>query len=547
MKKLLSFLVISMFLLPSSMIFSKNIQHYNYVIITIDDLQNAVNKFKQWKESMGYNVKIVTISWIESNYNGKDIQEKIRNFLIDKYEQWGIDYVLIVGSRDKIPMRDCYPDPFNHKDHGTDHIISTDYYYADLNGNWDADKDGYYGEYLQDKPDFYPEVYVGRIPSDDAEKVESICQHIINFEKSNETWKKSVLLLAPVLFYENYTNQWGKWHRSDGATLMEECWNDIFKPNGFTAIKMYEKEGIRPSTYACDYKLNHSNVLAEWKKHGIINLVGHSSFLSVYRCVWASDDGDKIPEDNELKFYLFIGHVDAPKLSMDKPPIVFSGGCDQLYRSRNMGRIFMEDGAACAFIGATGMSWYNVSRAWNSEKDGGGLSIDYYFFHYLINENQKIGNALYNAKVYYYNHFGFPITFIEWSDRVLRFYVNLYAFNLYGDPSLGINTKITDSNPPTINIEKPKNYLYVSNKEILPTPFPIIIGGITIDANAIDENGIKKVEFYVDNHLKESMESKPYSWMWNEFVIGMHKIKVVCYDNADNIAGDEEKVLIFNI
>ena len=77
MKKLLSFLVISMFLLPSSMVFSKNIQHYNYVIITIDDLQNAVNKFKQWKESMGYNVKIVTISWIESNYNGKDIQEKI--------------------------------------------------------------------------------------------------------------------------------------------------------------------------------------------------------------------------------------------------------------------------------------------------------------------------------------------------------------------------------------------------------------------------------------------------------------------------------------
>ena len=205
---------------------SKNLQNYDYVMITTDDLANALNNFTQWKESMGYNVKVVTTSWIESNYEGKDIQEKIRNFLMEKYKEWGINYVLIAGSRDKIPMRECYLNPANHKDEYS--IIETDYYYTDLNGNWDTDNDGYYGEIMQDKPDFYPEVYVGRIPSDDADKMASICQHIINFEKNNGTWKKNVLIAGAMLYYDKYTDDWGEWHRIDGATLMEKCWNDIF-------------------------------------------------------------------------------------------------------------------------------------------------------------------------------------------------------------------------------------------------------------------------------------------------------------------------------
>lgn len=537
MKKLLVVLAVGIFVLSfNDMAFSKITQNFDYVIITTDELVDAFANFTEWKESLGYNVKIVTISWIESNYNGKDIQEKIRNFLIDKYEEWGIDYVLIAGSRNKIPMRECYLNPYNHEDKYS--IIETDYYYADLTGDWDADGDGYFGEIMQDKPDFYPEIYVGRIPSNDVNKMENICQHIINFEKSNETWKKNVMLLGAILYYDKYKDNWGEWHQVDGATLMEKCWNDIFKPNGFTAIRMYEKEGIAPSIYKCDYPLNSSNVLSEWKKHGIINMIGHSSSNAVYRCIWSRDDGDEIPEINEISFLSFIKSSDANELAISTPPIVFSGGCSQLERYHNIGRTFMEEGGASAFIGATATAWNNITLKWNDERDGGALSINYYFFYYLVNKEQKIGNALYNSKVYYYNHFGFKVNPKDYT--IPWFYANIYTYNIYGDPSIGLSNEKVDANPPQISIQQPENGIYIFGNKILPFPIPLIIGNVNIKAVAFDESGIEKVEFYLDNSLKASIENEPYEW--KHHAVGFHKIKAVAIDSNGNRGGDEIKV-----
>ena len=288
MRKLIFILFIGIFLLSfDNIVFSKDTQNFDYVIITTDELVDSLSNFTEWKQSLGYNVKIVTISWIESNYNGKDIQEKIRNFLIDKYEEWGIDYVLIAGSRDKIPMRKCYLNPSNHEDKYS--IIETDYYYADLTGNWDADRDGYFGEIMQDKPDFYPEIYVGRIPSDDANKIRNICQHIINFEKSNKTWKKDVLLLGAIIFYENYSSPWGLSNKKVDANppqiTIQQPENGIYIFGnkifpflfplliGKTDIKAiaWDENGIERVEFYMDNSLRASieNEPYEWKYHAI--------------------------------------------------------------------------------------------------------------------------------------------------------------------------------------------------------------------------------------------------------------------------------------
>ncbi|HEC76133.1 MAG TPA: hypothetical protein ENI33_02595 [Thermoplasmatales archaeon] len=537
MKMVSAFLVVCIFVLSyNGIVFSKNMQNYDYVIITTDDLQNSLINFTQWKETMGYNVKTVTTSWIESNYKGNDIQEKIRNFLIDKYEEWGINYVLIAGSRNKIPMRECYPLRDYHEN---DYMVPTDYYYADLTGDWDGDGDSYFGEITQDKPDFYPEVYVGRMPSDDTDKMKSMCERIINFEKNNGAWKKNVLLLGAIIFYENQSQAGYKLHRSDGATLMEECRKDIFEPNGLLCTTMYEKKGIRPSIYEYDYPLNHSNVLSEWKKgYGIVNMLGHASNVQIDRLVWDHDDGNNIPEyPGELKYIPFLRGSDSDDLSIEKPPIVYTSGCYQLWTSRNIGRVFMEDGAAVAFIGSTAGSWYNISLIWNNEDDGGTYSINYYFFYYLINYHQKCGNALYNSKEYYYNNFIFTRNNREW---IFRCYDNLYGFNLYGDPSMGLSNEKVDANPPEVSIQQPENGIYIFGNKIIPFPVPLIIGSINVKATVSDESGIERVEFYLENHLKASMEKEPYEWEYNG--IGFHKIKVVAIDSNGNIGGAEINV-----
>ncbi|RLI54112.1 MAG: hypothetical protein DRP09_13935, partial [Candidatus Thorarchaeota archaeon] len=99
-------------------------------------------------------------------------------------------------------------------------------------------------------------------------------------------------------------------------------------------------------------------------------------------------------------------------------------------------------------------------------------------------------------------------------------------------------------------IKKPREgYLYVFDKEIMPTIFgsTIVIGKITIKTDAYDEDGIDRIEFYIDDALCFSDHDEPYSWTWDETIFGWHEIKVLEYDSTGNKAKDKINVLIFNI
>ena len=53
------------------------------------------------------------------------------------------------------------------------------------------------------------------------------------------------------------------------------------------------------------------------------------------------------------------------------------------------------------------------------------------------------------------------------------------------------------------------------------------------------------MEFYIDDELKETDTTEPYSWIWNEITPFrfMHTIKVIACDRAENSATDEIPVL----
>ena len=424
--------------------------NYDYVIITTDELVNSVNTFESWKRVCGYSVKTVSLSWITNTYQGRDIPEQIRNFLIDTYEEWGIKYVLFVGSHTTLPMREVYIIPAEFEEgYGS---MFTDFYYADLSGNWDADNDGFFGEYQQDNADFYPEVHVGRIPCDDPEIVQNISQRSKQYESDKGDWKKNVLLLGSIIYYKNMEVYDHIYDRSDGATLMEKCRTDIFNPKGFTCIRMYEAEGISPSTYEYEYPLEYSTVISEWTKgYGIVNMLGHASEKSITRFVWDRDDGDNIPEvgEGELSYRDFLRKSDGKRLYLEKPPIVFTSGCSQLYSANNMGRSFIENGAATAFIGSTDLVLYNITKVWNDESDGGAFSLCYYFFQFFIGDNQKCGEALSNAKTFFYEHFWCNNeSNYEW---MWRCYSTVFGFTLYGDPALSFIHKRNELHP--INLQ----------------------------------------------------------------------------------------------
>jgi len=394
-------------------------QPYNYVIITTTSLQSVVSSLVAWKQSIGYTVNVVTTSWINSNYSGSDLPEKIRNFLVDKYMEWGIEYVLLVGDIGDVPMRVCYP-----KANDPNEDTPTDYYYADLTGNWNSDGDSYYGEYGEDNVDWVPEVIVGRIPWSDATTVANICQKIVNFEGDTGSWKDDALLLGAMSNYQN--EDYSGWDRTDGSTLME-LKKDLIQNIGGSSTTMYEKAGLSPCTVPCTAALTHANVVSYWSsgQYGMVNWWAHGSWDAAWRYWWTSDDGDGVPESFEMTWEAFIAVSDCPSLNDQYPSIIFSCSCDNGWpESNNLGKNLLKQGSS-SIVASSRISWYSIG--WQDETWGGNASIDYFFFDYMLTQDEKVGDALFDSKVYYLNNF------FWWGWQSQQ---NMFDFNLYGEPAL---------------------------------------------------------------------------------------------------------------
>ena len=432
-------------------------QTYDYVIITTSSLVSSLSGFQTWKTNLGYSVKIDTLSNITTNYPATDTQKSIRDFLVANYASWGIKYVLIVGSHSTIPMRTCYPDPTNHNNDGQ-HDIPTDYYYADLTGTWDSDGDGFYGERGNDSVDFTPEVWIGRIPVDVGTTVTNICTKIKNFEQTAYTgWKKNAMLLGAVYSYYNEDHSGNP--RWDGAEVGEQIRTNLL--TSFSCTTMYEKAGLAPCTYTCTYPLTNANIIAQWGSTtgwGIVDWAAHGWYTSASKKVWSWDDGDGVPEtyvSGEITYPIMIQNSDYTSLNNNKPPIVFAASCyvARPETSNNLGTNLLVQGAS-AFVGATRVSW--GSMGWTQPAHGGHGTISYDFVDRIANGGQDCGTALYTAKLYVYNNYPWN----GWWDNA-----NMYDFNLYGDPSMGMNLPPnTPSQPsgPTSGLAG-KSYTYTTS------------------------------------------------------------------------------------
>ena len=73
---------------------------YDYVVITEAPMDTVFQRLADWKTLRGVPGKVVLVSWINANYTGYDLQEKIRNFIIDAHATWGTNYVLLGGQGD---------------------------------------------------------------------------------------------------------------------------------------------------------------------------------------------------------------------------------------------------------------------------------------------------------------------------------------------------------------------------------------------------------------------------------------------------------------
>ena len=300
-----------------------NLSSLDAVIITSSALESTARTLAQWKNSSGILTRVYTVEWIDSSFTGADLPEKIRNFINHTRNTYGITYVIILGDHDIVPARRAYipeGDPENPDD-----LIETDLYYADLQGTWDTDGDGYYGE-VEDDIDGVPDVIVGRLPAKTLDEANILVDKIMNYAV-DFSWFRRVLYLGTVTFGD-------KLH-PEGEILKDYIeYNDLLD---FTWTKLYEGVG----------NLTRDNVIYEINRgYGIVNFAGHGNVN-----IWSFGSGG-----------CFLD-TDVDSLTNGyKLPIIATMSCltgDFADTSVCIGEKFLlkSGGGAIAYLGAADLAW----------------------------------------------------------------------------------------------------------------------------------------------------------------------------------------------
>ena len=194
---------------------------YDMVIIAPSEFSDALQRLVEHKNNYGVKTFLMTTEEIYSKYNGRDEPEKIKYFIKDAIEQYGIKYVLLVGGLKSL----IYAKPKDNKNAGVtgwhlpvrySNLISgepgylCDLYYADIYkeggefDDWDSNGNGIFAEWLDiekepdDVLDLYPDVAVGRLACRNLKEVEDVVNKIIEYEKNayGSQWFKRILVVS---------------------------------------------------------------------------------------------------------------------------------------------------------------------------------------------------------------------------------------------------------------------------------------------------------------------------------------------------------------
>ena len=401
--------------------------YFPYAIITtnyIRDHSTRLNAFVQHKTSIGVPAKIFT----EDDFGSvtgpppNERPEKIRQWLHDNYNAYGVEYVLLIGDPRKdfndIPMKTVW----RKEEDGTWKTIPTDLYYSDLTGDWDLNDNMKYGEYPEDCQnggvDVEADVYVGRIPVYDnyIPWLDYILDRIVYYQTQTGdlSWRKRILLP------ESFSSE-----RTDGAYLGRHMINNYLNAQGIDSNTLYQQgQCIDDSVFDSDLDLTDGMAAAAWitAPYGLVTWWGHGNNTGAYI---GYDHEDEPGHDCGTLF----DYANAPYLDTDKRAIVFQCSCLNAnpYQRQNLSYSLLQKGAVAAMSG-TEVTFYLVG--WT---DLTGLAINpdnaYEFTRNLVERGFPAGKA-----------------HALWKSELSTHWWNSFSYNLYGDPQVHYsqNGNVTD-------------------------------------------------------------------------------------------------------
>ncbi len=392
---------------------------YDLLIVAPSDFGNVLQPLVEHKNFYGMRTIMVTLDEIyNSNYfavQGRDDAEKVKYFIKNSIEEWGIDYVLLVGDIEKMPCREVW------SFWGGGQMYS-DQYYADIYHanasfcSWDSNENNKFGETDSDGSendlvDLYSDVHVGRWSCNNVEEVNTVSNKTITYEDKTygQEWFNNLILMG-------------------GDTF--PVWNDIAEGetvNKYVEDATPEFNHIKIQTSLRNFLPNKINN-AVTDGAGFISYSGHgfqygfgtypknSRWMIAYYTPYLLNlkNGDKLP-------IIFFDACLTAKLDyhmLGNPDVPCFAWC----------MVKKPDGGAIATIGATETATTTVDES-GPHGQAGYMNLHFFMAY---EPGIYISDMLVKAQNDYLN----DVTKDEANDR---FYImTIEQFILLGDPSLKV-------------------------------------------------------------------------------------------------------------
>ena len=370
---------------------------------------------------------------------GRDRPEKIKYFIKNAYDNWGIKYVLLVGDFRCMPVRyihnedliSGYPEP---------EFIS-DFYYADVydeNGSfssWDTDNDEifgewYYGEVAEDQPiDLYPDVCVGRLACRNTNEVKAVTNKIITYETNtyDTSWFKKIIGVS------------GDSYPGIPGIEGEENVLRIFKnfSDDWTKISLFTSDGSFSGVWDVIRAVNNGA--------GLLYMEGHASPFT-----WGTNKpGGGMIHGPDLITMSFM-------LNGKKLPVLVTTGCHNFQFDVNFWKILedpsnwmtwlpecwgwkftrMAQGGSIASIGTTGLGYSKEDKA-SGEGCSDFLNQQIFYEYANVQSSDVLGELWAKSLSNYLDEYP-----IDWNAPAFNVSAidakTVQQWVLFGDPSLKI-------------------------------------------------------------------------------------------------------------
>ncbi len=269
---------------------------YTYLIIATESWDDIVQPLVAYQTERGHKTGLFLLSWILANYTaGVDDQEDIRDFIIDAYATWDIDFVLLVGdARDSqgIPVRGLYSQAYSGQ--YVDDDIAADMYYGCLDGTWNDDGDGRWGEPGED--DLYHEVAVGRACVDSESEASNFVTKVTRYPTAPILSESDEAVMVGELLWSGNPNTWGGDYKDqvkDGSSA--HGYTTVGFPASMNVGTLYDRDGTWSYSQLITLMENGMN---------IVNHLGHCNVT--YAMKMTTSDIPSFDNDGTVHSYNFV-------------------------------------------------------------------------------------------------------------------------------------------------------------------------------------------------------------------------------------------------